>query len=190
MNIYIKILLILFLFSFSAKAEIVHEIKIKGNQRVSSETVKIFSEVEKNSDLNLNNLNDITKKIYSTNFFKNVEVKIVDNILYILVEENPIIQNLKIEGVKNKRILEILNERIEMREKSSFVENKVKKDEQKITNILRTNGYYFSKVASKLKINENNTVDLIFNIELGEKAFIKKITFIGDKKLKITNLEK
>jgi len=69
MNIYIKILLILFLFSFSAKAEIVHEIKIKGNQRVSSETVKIFSEVEKNSDLNLNNLNNVIKKIYLTNFF-------------------------------------------------------------------------------------------------------------------------
>jgi len=190
MNIYIKILLILFLFSFSAKAEIVKEIKIKGNQRVSSETVKIFSEVEKNSDLNLNNLNDVIKKIYSTNFFKNVEVKIVNNILYISVEENPIIQNLKIEGVKNKRILEILNEQIEMKEKSSFLENNVKKDEEKITNILRTNGYYFSKVVSKLKINENNTVDLIFDIELGEKAFIKKITFIGDKKIKDNKLRK
>ena len=96
MNIYIKIILILFLFSFSVKAEIVKEIKIKGNKRVSSETVKIFSEVEKNSDLNLNNLNDVIKKIYSTNFFKNVEVKIVNNILYISVEENPIIQNLKV----------------------------------------------------------------------------------------------
>jgi len=190
MNINIKILLILLLFSFSVKAEIVKNIEIKGNQRVSSETIKIFSEVEINSDLNLNNLNNVIKRIYSTNYFKNVEVKIVDNILYISVEENPIIQNLKIEGVKNKRILEVLNEQIEMKEKSSFVENKVKKDEEKITNILRTNGYYFSKVVSKLKSNENNTVDLIFDIELGEKAYIKKITFIGDKKIKDKKLRK
>jgi len=77
-----------------------------------------------------------------------------------------------------------------MKEKSSFVENKVKKDEEKITNILRTNGYYFSKVVSKLKSNENNTVDLIFDIELGEKAYIKKITFIGDKKIKDKKLRK
>ena len=190
MNIYIKALLILFLISFSVKAEIVKKIEINGNQRVSSETVEIFSEVKINSDLSLNNLNNIIKKIYSTNFFSNVSVKLVDNILYISVEENPIIQTLKFEGIKNKRILEVLNEQIEMKEKSSFVENRVKNDEQKITNILRTNGYYFSKVNSKLKKNENNTVDLIFDIELGEKAFIKKITFIGDKKIKDNKLRK
>ena len=190
MNIYIKIALIFFLFSFSAKAEIIKKIEINGNQRVSSETIKIFTEVEINKDLSLNNLNNVIKKIYSTNFFKNVEAKINENILYITVEENPIIQNLKIEGIKNKRILEVLNEQIEMKEKSSFVENRVKNDEQKITNILRTNGYYFSKVVSKLKINDNNTVDLIFDVELGEKAFIKKITFIGDKKIKDNKLRK
>ena len=190
MNIYIKALLILFLISFSVKAEIVKKIEINGNQRVSSETVEIFSEVKINSDLSLNNLNNIIKKIYSTNFFSNVSVKLVDNILYISVEENPIIQTLKFEGVKNKHILEVLNEQIEMKEKSSFVENRVKNDEQKITNILRTNGYYFSKVNSKLKKNENNTVDLIFDIELGEKGYIKKITFIGDKKIKDNKLRK
>ena len=48
----------------------------------------------------------------------------------------------------------------------------------------------FSKVNSKLKKNENNTVDLIFDIELGEKAYIKKITFIGDKKIKDNKLRK
>tara|TARA_B100001123_G_C15001537_1_gene903751 strand:+ start:122 stop:538 length:417 start_codon:yes stop_codon:yes gene_type:complete len=131
MNIYIKIALIFFLFSFSAKAEIIKKIEINGNQRVSSETIKIFTEVEINKDLSLNNLNNVIKKIYSTNFFKNVEAKINENILYITVEENPIIQNLKIEGIKNKRILEVLNEQIEMKEKSSFVENRVKNDEKK-----------------------------------------------------------
>ena len=190
MNIYIKILLFFFLMIFSVNAEIVKKIEVKGNQRVSSETIKIFSEVEINSDLNLNNLNNVIKKIYSTDYFKNVQAEIVNNTLFISVEENPIIQNLKIEGVKNKRILEVLNEQVEMKEKSSFVEYKVKNDEQKITNILRTNGYYFSEVNPKLKINDNNTVDLIFNIILGEKAFIKKITFIGDKRIKDNKLRK
>ena len=77
-----------------------------------------------------------------------------------------------------------------MKEKTSFIDNKVKKDEDKITNILRTNGFYFSKVNTKLKKNDNNTVDLIFDIELGERAYIKKITFIGDKKIKDRKLRK
>ena len=57
-------------------------------------------------------------------------------------------------------------------------------DEELITNILKSNGYYFADVNTKYKENSNNTIDLIFNINLGDKAFIKKIKFIGDKRFK------
>ncbi len=190
MKIIFKSLLILFFVTISAYSEIINDIKVIGNERVSSETIKIFSEVELNNDLNQNQLNTVLKKLYSTNFFSNVEIKVEKNILYISVIENPVIQTLKFEGVKNKRINKILKEQVEMREKSSFIENKVKNDEEKIINILRTNGYYFSKVTPKLIKNENNTVDLIFEIELGDKAYIKKITFIGDRKIKENKLKK
>ncbi len=190
MKIFFKITLILTIFCFPVSSEVIKEIKVSGNQRVSSETVKVFSGIKKNSDLSEFELNDILKKLYATSYFKNVLLNIDKNILYIIVEENPIIQTLSFVGVKNKRILETLNDQIDMREKSSFIENKVKKDEQKITNILRTNGFYFSKVTSKLNFNENNTVDLIYDVTLGEKAYIKKITFIGDKKIKDNKLRK
>ena len=190
MKIIFKLLIIFILIALPAHSAILKKIEVNGNQRVSSETIKIFSEVKINTDLDSNSLNEILKKLYSTNFFKDVSIKFENNILYIKVVENPIIQVLKFEGVKNKRILEVLIDQIEMKEKSPFIEIKVKNDERKISNILRTNGYYFSKVNTSLTKNENNTVDLIYNIELGEKAFIKKISFIGDKKIKDSKLRK
>jgi len=190
MKIIFKSILIIFIITISANSEIIKEIKVNGNKRVSSETIKIFSEIEVNSDLSVNQLNDVVKKLYSTNFFNNVELIVEKNILYISVIENPLIQTLTFEGVKNKRIVKLLNEKIEMREKSSFIKNRVKNDEEKIINILRTNGYYFSKVTPKIKKNDNNTVDLIFEIDLGDKAYIKKITFIGNKKIKENKLKK
>ena len=102
MKIFFSSLLLILFITFSAKSEIVKKIEVNGNQRVSSETIKIFSEVKLDSDLNLNDLNDVIKKIYSTNFFNNVKVNLIDNILIIDVEENPIIQTLKFDGVKNK----------------------------------------------------------------------------------------
>ena len=45
-------------------------------------------------------------------------------------------------------------------------------------------GYYFSKVDIQLVELENNNIDLIFDIDLGNKSKIKKISFIGDKKFK------
>jgi len=190
MNIIFKLLIIFILITLPVNSAILKKIEVKGNQRVSSETIKIFSQVKINSDLDSNSLNEIIKKLYSTNFFKDVSIKFKNNILYVEVEENPIIQALKFDGVKNKRILDVLRDQIEMKEKSPFIEIKVKNEEKKISNILRTNGYYFSKVSTNLIKNENNTVNLIFNIELREKAFIKKISFIGDKKIKDNKLRK
>ncbi len=190
MRTLFKSLLVLFLLTISAYSEIIKEIKVNGNQRVSSETIRIFSEIKINSDLSANQLNDVIKKLYSTNFFSNIEAKVTENILYISVIENPVIQTLTFEGVKNKRIIKLLQEEIQMREKSSFIKSIVKNDEEKIINILRTNGYYFSKVNTKLITNDNNTVDLIYELDLGDKAYIKKITFIGDKKIKENKLKK
>ena len=59
-----------------------------------------------------------------------------------------------------------------------------------INNILKTNGFYFTKISSSKKINEElNTVDLNIDIELGEKAKIKKIIFLGEKIFKDKRLK-
>ena len=50
---------------------------------------------------------------------------------------------------------------------------------------MKSNGYYFAKVDPVLiNNNELNSIRLEYNVELGDKAKIKKIKFIGDKKIK------
>ena len=51
-------------------------------------------------------------------------------------------------------------------------------------------GYYFSEVSTNVKKNNNNTVDIIYNIKLGKKALIKNIKFIGNKIFKDNKLRK
>ena len=59
MKLIFKSILIFFIFINLATSEIIKEIKVDGNKRVSSETIKIFSEVKLNTDLNKNQLNDV-----------------------------------------------------------------------------------------------------------------------------------
>ena len=68
----------------------------------------MFSELDITKNVEQNDLNKSLKKLYETNFFKNVQFSLNDNILVINVIENPIIQTIKIEGIKNKSILESL----------------------------------------------------------------------------------
>ena len=51
----------------------------------------------------------------------------------------------------------------------------------KLSNFLKISGYYFSKVNLKVEKNNNNTVNLIYDIVLNKKAVIKKINFSGQK---------
>ena len=55
-------------------------------------------------------------------------------------------QTVEILGIKNKRIISLLEENIMLREKNSYIPVKIKNDEKTINNILRINGYYFSSV--------------------------------------------
>ena len=83
-------------------AKPIYELIIKGNERISSETIKVFSGFNKGDDVNQNDLNDIIKSLYETNFFENVTIEIVNNNLIITVKENPIIQEVVIEGIKKE----------------------------------------------------------------------------------------
>ena len=70
MKIIFKLLIIFILIGLPAHSAILKKIEVNGNQRVSSETIKIFSEVKINTDLDSNSLNEILKKLYSTNFLR------------------------------------------------------------------------------------------------------------------------
>jgi outer membrane protein insertion porin family len=71
-----------------------------------------------------------------------------------------------------------------MSEKKSFVQEKSSEDILKLSNFLKVSGYYFSDVILNVEQADNNTVNLIYDIELNNKAVIKKINFSGDKVFK------
>ena len=185
-----KSVCLIFLFiSSQAFSDIVNEIKITGNDRISDETIKLFISVntqEKISDVKLNN---IINDLYETNFFKNISVKFEDQILLINVIENPIIENILYKGIKSKRILEIIKQETAIKQRSSYNESLIKKDKLKIKNILKNLGYYNVNLDILIEQSKNNLVSITYDVDLGKKSKIKKITFIGNKFLKIENYE-
>ncbi len=184
MRILIKIIFFVF-FIIHVNAEIVKDIKITGNKRISNETILVFSNIEIGNDFNNFNLNQSLKKLYSTNFFEDVNLTFNDGILKIKVVENPIIDTFEIEGIKNKTFLKFIEDNITIKARTSFSSNLLKNDLNKIKNILQTNGYYFSQIkTNSIKDDTLNSLKLKINIDLGKKARIKDITFIGDKKIK------
>ena len=169
-----------FLFS-----QIISQIEVIGNKRISKESVIVFSKLNTGLDYNEGLVNDSLKSLYDTNFFEDVSITFKDNKLTINLIENPIIEELEITGVKKKSFLDFIKENIYLKERVSFNQIHLNKDISLIQNILKTNGYYFSTIKSSLIKNESlNSIKLIIKVDLGEKAKIKNISFIGNKVIK------
>ena len=188
MKIFLKSIFLIVLFTNLATSTIIEKIEIDGNLRVNDETIKMFSGVKIGDDLSKNDLNNALKNLYDTNFFKDVELKIEDSILKILVNENPIIKSVKINGVKNKTLEKALFENITQKKGASFDKFKVNSDSERINNILRNSGFYLSSIDTLISETNDNMIDLVFEINLGKKAFIGEIVFLGDKKFKSRKL--
>ncbi len=187
----IILFIIFFTLAFSSwlRAEIIDKINITGNERISKETIKMFAGVSLKDDLSESDLNLILKKLYNTNFFDLVSIKIKDKILIIDVKENPIIQNINYEGIKSSEILKNLKKNVLLKSRSSFNEVLLDKDKKRIKKFLKDSGYYFSLIDITIEELEDNKINLTYNISLGEKAKIKKISFIGEKIFKDKKLK-
>jgi len=189
----LKITVLFFFFLMSSytflKAEIVSKIIIEGNDRISPETIKMFSGVSENDDLSESDLNSILKNLYDSNFFELVTIKLENNILLINIKENPIIQNIYYEGIKSDDLLSDLKKNVVLKSRSSFNEITLKKDKDNITDFLKNLGYYFSEINISVENLQDNKINLTYNILLGEKAKIRKISFIGNKIFKDKKLK-
>ena len=187
LKILLKSVLLYFLFSSLLFSQIINEIEINGNKRISKESIIVFSKLNTGLNYNENLINNSLKNLYDTNFFEDIDISFSNNKIIINLIENPIIEELNLTGIKEK-FLEFIKEKIYLKRRVSFNEFYLKRDINFIQNILKTNGYYFASIKSNFSKNEDlNSVKLNIDIDLGEKARIKNISLLEIKFLKIKN---
>jgi outer membrane protein insertion porin family len=167
-----------------SQAEILKKYQVIGNDRVSKQTIINFTNTDLNKNLSEKDLNKILKNLYETTFFKDVSLNLKEGTLTINVKEYPIIQEIIFNGIKSDKQLEMLSESIYLKEKNPYNKLFVQEDLNRMLNIFKQSGYYFVDIKVKEEINTNSTINLIYDIEKGEKALIKTVKFIGDKKFK------
>ncbi len=187
---FLTVIISLFFISFNySNAEILKNIIVKGNDRVSNETIIVFTSAKIGEEINAVRLNEIVNNLYDTNFFENISTIFDNQELVITVKENPIINTIQFKGIKSKTLIENISKNLELKPRSSFNLFILENDKVKIENELKSKGYYYSTIEIFTDKKNNNTLDLIYNINIGNKAKIKKIFFTGDKIYKDSKLK-
>ena len=99
-----------------------------------------------------------------------------------------IIQSIKLNGIKNKKILDELTKVTKKNEKYPYLKSNIIEQNNLLYNIVRASGFYFAEIETNIIDNNDNSVNIIYNFKLGSRAIIKKINFQGDKVFKDSKL--
>jgi outer membrane protein insertion porin family len=169
---------IFLIFTNNLFAEI-KKVNIVGNARVNSTTIESLVD-KKINNIDSIYINNLTKKIYDTDFFADVKVSFNQDILTITVSENPIINFFYINGVKDSD-LDQVNKIIKLKENNIFSSSKLKKDIEATREFFSASGYYQANIVPEIIKIDNNQINLIINIDKKEISKIKNIYFIGNK---------
>ena len=85
MNLIFKIIVLFFLLINQSYSEAIKDFEIAGNKRISDATVVLFSKLKINQDISDEDLNNVIKELYSTNYFKDVKISFSNQLFKITV---------------------------------------------------------------------------------------------------------
>ena len=187
---YLNIIFFILVFIFQASSEVIEKINVDGNQRISDKTIILFSGVNIGQKILDKDLNLILKDLYNTKYFEDINLLVENNILNIIVKEYPLIQSINYNGIKSNTILEKITADKLLKDKSPYNLFSLKNEKDRILYKIKDLGYYNASLETSVETLDENLVTINFDIILGDKAKIKKITFIGNKIFKDNKLKR
>jgi len=163
-----------------AHAAAVSKIDVQGNERVQDETVIAYVTVVPGRSFGAGDIDDSLKALYATGLFADVNIFQSGSVLVVKVTENPIIYKVSFEG-NDKYKDDILLSQVQSKPRTVLTRAKVQADTQLILEMYRHKGRYRATVEPKIIELPQNRVNLVFEINEGDKTGVARITFIGNK---------
>ena len=174
--------------SSNVYADVVSKIDISGNDRISENTIIDIIDFKKKSNYSNSDLNNFQKKLFETNFFSNVKLKLEGDILKLIVIENPLIEFFIIQGVINKTREDLIYEKVLLGQNKIFSQFLLNQDIEIIKKIFNDAGYFDTSVFPEISKLPNGNVNVVLSVNREEQHKIKRIFFIGDKYFKSSTL--
>ena len=158
---------------------VVRQVVIQGNQRIEAETVRSYLVISPGQTVDQQSLDTALKTLFGTGLFRDVNIALVDNVLVVEVQENPIVNRVIYEG--NRRTKEDkFTEEVQLAPRVVYTQAKVQSDVQRIIEVYRRSGRFAATVTPKITELPQNRVDVIFEIDEGPVTDVAKINFIGN----------
>lgn len=162
-----------------AEAAVVSRINVQGATRIEDDTVRNYLTIRPGQPFTAIDIDESLTTLYATGLFADVSISQRGSTLVVEVVENPVIGRVSFEG--NDRIKdEALKSVVRSQSRSMLTKARVQSDVQNILEAYRRSGRFRASVEPKIIERGNNRVDLVFEIDEGDKTGVSRISFIGN----------
>ncbi|MBQ6855009.1 MAG: outer membrane protein assembly factor BamA [Alphaproteobacteria bacterium] len=162
-----------------ASAEVLRSVSVNGTQRFENATILNELNFRSGQNITAADLDGATKKLFATGLYSDVSVKMKNGVMLVDVVENPTVYDVYFEG--NDRLDDdVLKTEVELKPRSVYTQRKAQADADRLLDVYKRNGRFGATVTPKIIKKEQNRVDVIFEIDEGDKTYIEKINFIGN----------
>ncbi len=161
---------------------LVSDIRIIGLQRVSTGSIFNVIPISVGDKIDLRKSTDITKSLFSTEQFDDIQIAKDGNTLIISVVERPSISAIDISGnkaLKTEQLIESLDG-VGIKEGEVYKRSTLEKVRSELVRSYSSNGRYGANVEIDEVRQSRNRIDINITVDEGSSAKIKKINIIGN----------
>ncbi|MCM0082820.1 outer membrane protein assembly factor BamA [Geomonas sp. Red32] len=178
----------------AAESALIKSVKIKGNRRIEIPAIMQAVRVQPGDQLDRDKVDADVRAVYKLGYFRDVtaQVETVPGGLALeyVVQEKPIVRDIKVEGAKELSVDKVKGA-LEIKPNAIYSYKELQKSVKKVKKLYTDEGYYLADVEITTTKRSDTELDVLVKIKEGEKVLIQQIVFDGnhafaDRKLKKT----
>ncbi len=171
----------------------VRKIVVQGNKKIEADAIRAKLITQEGTPYRASLVREDISELFKLGYFYNIEVSKADNpagvTLIYKVTEKPSVSEIEYEG--NEEIDDDeLRETTGLKPYEILNPTRIREATEKMEKLYEDKGFFLARISSKIvPTGENDDVKLIFSIQENDKVRVKRVSFIGNRKLTSTKLK-
>ncbi|MDH4183434.1 MAG: outer membrane protein assembly factor BamA [Nitrospinota bacterium] len=161
----------------------IKEVRIEGAVRADQNTIRYYLQTQPGQKYNRASVSSDIRKIHGLGYFDDVRVDVKDDaggpIVTFIFKEKPFVREIIITGAQEVQKESVLL-KLKTKKGSFFQKEHIPLERQRIKNLYRDKGFYFTGVEDVVHRLDNNQVDLEYKIVEGKKINVGQVIFRGN----------
>lgn len=163
----------------AAEAAVVNRIEVRGNSRVDADTIRNQIAIKPGRTFSSADVDEAVKTLFGTGMFSDVRINQVGSSLVVTVSEHQIVNQVIFQG--NKKVKDAqLSAAVQLKPRSPYSQAAVDADIEAIKDAYRRVGREDANVTSQIMDLGDNRVNVVFNVNEGDRTKIAAVNFVGN----------